>query len=275
MPKQSQFELLQPEQIWLESLLVKVAGLIDPAVFDHLQNCGKQQIFRTCTGCGNWKALHSHCNLKFCPVCNWRIARSRAEMLRAWSLTIRQPKHVVLTMKNCPVLTKREIRIFQKAFSRLRRTKFFKHVDGGCISLEITNEGSGWHIHGHILCNVRYLDVKQLAIRWGKLVGQAYGIVYVKDCRGSDYLHEVAKYCVKPAQMVSWHPEEIAQFIACVSKCRLFTTFGTLFKIRSEITAQLALDKPGPMPCECGCMDFTWGTEESEVLHQIRKEARR
>jgi hypothetical protein len=270
MPKQAQFDLLSPEKIWLESLLTKVNGLIDVQVFRHLEACGQTQIFRTCTSCGDWTSFWSHCNLKFCPVFNWRIARRRAELLRAWSLTITQPKHVVLTTKNHRVLTKREVRLFQSAFGRLRRSKFFAAVKGGCVSIEITNEGSGWHVHGHILCDVRYLDVKELAIRWGKLVGQSFGVVYVKDCRGSSYLHEVAKYCVKPAQMVSWHPEEIAQFIRTVSGCRLFATFGSLFKLRSVITAQLAQDKPEPQPCQCGCEDFAWSSEEAEVVRECR-----
>lgn len=275
MPKQAQFDLISPEKIWLESLLIKVNGLIDARVYEHLANCGTQQIFKTCTGCGDWSSFWAHCNLKFCPVCNWRIARKRAELLRAWSLTVRQPKHVVLTSKNHAVLTKREIRLFQSAFAKLRRSKLFKHVDGGCVSIEITNEGQGWHVHGHVLCNVRYLDVHQLSVKWGRLVGQNFGVVYVKDVRGSSYLHEVAKYCVKPAQMVGWHTEEIAQFIGTVSRCRMFTTFGSLFKIRAKIAAQLLNDRPEQEPCKCGCSDFAWSTEESEVLSEIRKKARR
>lgn len=274
MPKQPQFDLLEPERIWQLSLLAKVKGLIDYRIYEHLAGCGQQQIFKTCTSCGDWSGFWSHCNLKFCPVCNWRIARRRAELLKLWTVQVKQPKHVVLTMKNYPVLTKREIRLFQSAFGKLRRSAFFRQVDGGCVSIEITNEGRGWHIHGHVLCNVRFLPVEELAIRWGKLVGQAFGVVYVKDCRGTQYLHEVTKYCVKPAQMLSWPDEQIAQFIYTVSRCRLFTTFGPLFKLRRQLSAQIANSKPDPEPCKCGCEDFRWSTEESEALADARKSSK-
>src|SRR5580704_9655018 len=104
MPHSPQLDLLEPERIWQQSLLTKVKGLIDYRIWENLDKCGKEQIFRTCKSCGNWEAFDWRCNMKFCPLCNWRIARARAQMLKLWSLTIKQPKHLVVTMRNFQVL---------------------------------------------------------------------------------------------------------------------------------------------------------------------------
>lgn len=275
MPKQPQFDLLQPERLWQASLLAKVRGLIDHAVFLNLDRCGNEECYKTCMDCGTWTTYFYQCSMKFCPLCNWRIARRRAEMLRLWSMTIRQPKHVVLTARNSEIITREKIRAFGQAFSKFRRTKIWKEVKGGCISTEITNEGRGWHIHAHILADVRWLDAAQVAVEWGKAVGQDYAIVRVKDCRGKEYLGEITKYVVKGAELVSWSPQDIAAFISSIRGVRFFRTFGTLFKIAKDIKEIIDGEKPPVKPCACGCEDFKYQTEESSVRSEIRQQNKR
>lgn len=271
----AQIELLEPERIWQQSLLTKVRGLIDERVWESLDRCGKEQIFKTCKGCGAWETFDWKCNIKFCPLCNWRIARKRAEVLRLWTLRIKQPKHLILTMKNFPALSRAKIRGFGRAFAKLRRNKVWKEVKGGCVSTEVTNEGRGWHLHAHILLDARWMDMEALSIQWGALVGQEFGIVKIKDCRGKDYLGEVTKYVVKPAQLVSWPAEEIAQFIGAVRGVRFFAAFGSLFALQKEIRAEVFNSRPEPEPCKCGCEDFRWTDERAEVLDAIRRGERR
>jgi hypothetical protein len=275
MPRHPQLDLLLPEQIWLQSLLAKVEGLIPWQVFEHLDKCGKDEVFATCRGCGAWETFYYRCSLKFCPLCNWRITLERRKMLNLWSLQIAQPKHIVITMRNFAVLTRGKIRKFGRAFAKLRRNRIWKLVKGGCVSTEITNEGKGWHLHAHILADVRWLDAGALAIEWGKLIGQEFGIVKVKDVRGTEYLQEVSKYVCKPAEMVSWAPEEIAQFIRAIRGVRMFAAFGSLFKLQRAIRRQLEALKPEPKPCACGCTERIFETEASAIVGQIRKEERR
>lgn len=274
MPKQPQLDLLTPEQIWKESLLAKVDGLIPEAIFQNLARCGVEEIFRTCRGCGDWSAFYYRCSMKFCPLCNWRIARSRAEVLKAWSHTISQPKHVVITQRNFPVLTRAKIRAFGRAFGKLRRNKLWADVKGGCVSTEITNEGRGWHLHAHILADARWIDASALAVEWGRLVGQEFGIVKVKDAREGTYLGEITKYVVKGAQLASWQPDEIAQFIRAIRGVRFFAAFGTLFHLQRKIKAQLHASRPPAEPCKCGCKEFRFESETAVVLSQIRKEGK-
>lgn len=270
--RQPQLDLLEPEEVWRRSLLAKVEGLIPWQVYENLSRCGEDVIYRSCKGCGKWSGLPYQCSMKFCPRCNWRIARKRAELCRLWTMTIEQPKHVVLTCRNFPVLTRKRIRDFGRAFAKLRRQRLWRDVEGGCVSTEITNEGKGWHLHAHILANVRWLPADQLAVLWGKLVGQDFGIVKVKDCRGESYVHEVTKYVVKGAQLAAWAGEEIAQFIHAIKGVRFFAAFGSLFALQREIRAKMEANKPPPAPCECGCMDFTYETERASICKEFIRE---
>jgi hypothetical protein len=271
MSSAPQLNLLEPERLWKQTLLHKVAGLIDERVYENLDKCGNEQIFRTCKCCGKWEAFDWRCSMKFCPLCNWRIARKRAELLKIWSTKITQPKHLVLTMKNFPVLTRKKIRDFGRAVSKLRRNKIWKNVKGGCLSTEITNEGRGWHLHGHLLVDVRFLDMSAMSIAWGALVGQNFGIVKIKDVRGKDYLGEVTKYIVKGSELCAWKPEMIAQFISAIRGVRFFATFGNLFHMTKEIRKEVFLNRPPPRSCECGSDDFSFQDERSMILRDHKK----
>lgn len=127
----------------------------------------------------------------------------------------------------------------------------------------------------HCLLDVKYLDVKELAVKWGALVGQAFAIVHIKDVREQQYCHEVTKYVCKPAEMVAWPPEQIADFINTIDGIRCFSVFGSLFKLGREIRRELAAQKTPPPVCTCGCMTYTYEDEKSAILGQIRREKRR
>lgn len=267
-------EFWKPELIWSQSLLARVRGLIPDRTWCNLDRCGQDVIIRSCRECGRTTELYYRCSLKFCPQCNWRMARQRAELLRRWSRKITQPKHVVLTMRNFATLTRRKLRQFQNAFRHLRRTRVFEHVSGGCISMEITNEGRGFHLHAHCLLDARWIDAGELARTWGRLVNQEFGIVKILDARERDYATEVCKYVVKGAELVRWEPEEISQLIHAVRGVRFFSTFGTLFKMRREIAREIASEKPPPPVCPCGCGEFIYEEEMVAVARELSRRLR-
>jgi len=136
------------------------------------------------------------------------------------------------------------------------------------VSAEITNEGKGWHLHLHVYVDARWIDASELAKAWGRRVGQEFGIVKVKDARAKDYCAEVTKYVVKPAELVSWHPQEISQFIQAVTGVRMHATFGTLFKLSREIKREMQKDKPPSPVCKCGCDQFVYRDERAELIHE-------
>lgn len=267
--------LIENREVFKRTLESKLPGLFSGRQMENFLKCGREEIFSTCKNCGTFEKFYFACNRKWCPLCNWKISNQRAAHLRLWSQTIAQPKHLVLTMRNFPVLTRSKIRAFQKALLALRRTKLFEQVKGGCASLEITNEGNGWHLHAHCLLDCRWLPADQIAITWGKLIGQEFGIVKVKDVRGTDYVQEISKYVAKGSELAGWEPDLLLQFITAIKGCRFFCTFGSLRAKAKEIKrAVLALKGPGKV-CACGCSQFIYETEASAILHDLRRQQRR
>ena len=265
---------LNSEEIWAEQIHRKTLGLVDVGISDSLAKCGKDEWFRTCFDCGQVKTFFYRCSLKFCPRCNWLISRRRAEIIKHWVLEVTQPKHIVLTMRNKKLISRDSIRCFQKAFSKLRRQDIWGKVKGGCVSIEVTNEGRGWHIHGHILADVRWMPAGLLARKWGELVGQDFAIVKVQDVREQSYLNEVTKYVVKASQMAKWPGEEIAAFIGAIRGVRMFAPFGSLYALQRKIKAELEALRPDAAPCDCGCGQFRFEDERSRLVRLNEKKRR-
>jgi hypothetical protein len=177
----------------------------------------------------------------------------------------------VTTQKNFPVLTHRAIRQHQVSLAKFRRTTVMEKVRGGCVSTEITNEGHGWHLHAHWLLDVPWLDMPEVSVAWGKLVGQNFAIVKVKDVAGREYAHEVCKYLAKGSEIASWQPDQINEFVRAVKGIRFFASFGSLFKLGPQIRAEINAQKNPPAFCECGNDHFVFRTEVAEILKELSR----
>jgi hypothetical protein len=265
----SQGQLLKEQDIFHEVIRSKLHPLLDSPQFDNFTRCGKESVWRTCKHCDDTTTFTYHCSIKWCPRCNWRITRTRQEILAEWTKHIKQPKHIVTTQRNTHTLTRSQLKKHSLNLARLRRHKVFSKVKGGCVSVEITNESRGWHMHAHWLVDARWIDAPELSKAWGKLVGQEYAIVHVSDLRQKDYLREVSKYVVKGSDMARWQPEEINEFVQAVRGRRFFFTFGSLFHCGKQIRALLALRKQETV-CECGCSQFIYRSEEQQTQWATR-----
>jgi hypothetical protein len=264
--------LIENRDVFKAQMVRSLTGLAQGPQWRNFLRCGTEEIYKTCHACGLWDRYWYACNRKWCPLCNHKLAHARAERIRLWALKVRQPKHVVLTCQNFPILTRKRIRAFQSALVKLRRQDVWSQVQGGCASIEITNAGQGWHLHAHILADARWIDAGRLAIDWGRLVGQAFGIVKVKDVRGESYVQEIAKYVAKGSELASWPGEVLLEFIEAIRGVRFFAAFGSLRDQRKVIEAQLQFAKRDRKKCPCGCMDFQYDTEVTDTLKQARRE---
>ena len=266
-----QGKLLADDDIFHDAIAAKLTGLADTPQVRNFLRCGSEEIFRTCKCCGQLERFTYRCNVKWCPRCQWRIAERRRELISTWAKRITQPKHLVLTCKNFPVLTVKTLKNFQRAMAKLRRTLCFEKVRGGAVSIEITNEGNGWHVHSHWLIDARWLDMEAISVTWGNLVGQSFAIVKIKDVRGREYCSEVCKYLAKGSEVASWQPDQINEFILAIRGRRFFFAFGDLFKQGKAVRAEIASNKPPQTPCDCGITDFLYESEVSAILNEIRK----
>jgi Replication protein len=254
-----------------ETIRSKLDGLLETNQFFNFARCGREQVFRTCRGCRAVEVFDYRCSLKWCPRCQWFLTERRKKILGLWASRISQPKHLVLTQKNFPTLTRKKIREHTRALSKMRRAKCFNSVKGGCVSVEITHEGRGWHVHSHWLLDVRWLDMPAVSQSWGHLVGQEYAICKVMDVRERSYLQEVTKYVCEGSAMSRWAPELILEFVTAIRGRRFFFPFGSLFKLGRSIREEIAAGAPGARACGCGCCDFIIETETSAVLAEVRR----
>jgi hypothetical protein len=211
------------------------------------------------------------CSLKWCPRCQWWITERRKAVLEVWAKRIKQPKHLVLTQRNLAILTRGKFRQHTKNLAKMRRSKAFKSVLGGAVSVEVTNEGNGWHVHSHWLLDVRWLDMASVSKTWAGLVGQEFAIVKIKDVRDRDYLQEVSKYVCEGSELARWPAEKILEFVTAIRGRRFFFPFGSLFHEGRKIRAELLQAKPPRKPCECGCEDFVFESELQVVVNEVRR----
>lgn len=265
----AQLKLVPDADLWHETIVGKLWPLNDSTQVANFTRCGHEEIFRTCKHCGQTERFFYQCSLKWCPRCQWKITARRQAMMNLWAKRIRQPKHLVTTQSNFPVLTRRVIRLHQRNIARFRRLKCFRNVRGGCVSTEVTNEGRGWHLHAHWLLDADWLPMADVSVGWAKQVGQAFAIVKVKDVRATNYAAEVCKYLAKGSEIAGWPPEHINEFVRAIRGCRFFGSFGSLRELAPQIRAEIAAQKPPPPVCECGKSEFSFRTEVAELLREL------
>lgn len=242
-----------------------------------LDECGTRHSVAVCTGCNAARRFSNRCDLRYCPACQPRLARERRQSVEWWTKEVSDAKHVVLTVRNVPTITKEYVQWFKDCFARLRRTKFtttrtirtttldtkeplpvplISHAwSGGFYSLEVTNEGAGWHLHLHALVSCPFIDAGILSHTWDKITKGAGYIVRVKEVASGSYLQELLKYTVKGSEMAGWAPADVLAFVKAFDGLRTFGVFGTLRGARAAwrlFLDSMQAEKPA---CACGCTE--------------------
>lgn len=251
----------QQEELWSPrhhfrvtiSAKLREAGLTEQA--EALEECHTVTSYAVCIGCRKAREFRNRCDRSYCPCCQPRLATERKRSIEWWTQRIDQPKHVVLTLKNTPTLSRDHVQHLKESFARLRRTKFARGWRGGFYSIEVTNEGRGWHLHLHALVDCPFIPADRLAIEWDKANRGLGHIVRVKDCRDRAYLQEVTKYAVKGSELAGWTALDVADFVRTFERCRTFGVFGSLYGKRTEWREWLDSIQEEKAPCPCGCSD--------------------
>lgn len=249
----SQSVMWEREIVFKESILAKLKGIGKAHLAGKMSECHSIETYKRCTGCRKLSKFFNRCELFFCPVCAPRLSRERKQAIEWWTKRVNQPKHLVLTVRNTSDLTQEYVKFLKTQLAKLRRSKVFKAVKGGFYSMEVTNEGRGWHVHFHLLIDAPWLCMPDVSEAWGRLNGQDFAIVKIKDCRGADYLKEVTKYAVKGSELASWKPQDIATFISTFDGVRFFGVFGSLYGKRTEWREWLRCIQDIKPVCTCGC----------------------
>jgi len=256
------------EAVLLKDLLASRILKIDP---EHRQGlalaaCHTVQTSKSCKSCDKVSTFWNRCERRFCPICARRLARERNQQFQFWFQRIARPKFLTLTMRNCAVLGDGLWRI-KRAWKSLRRSKLFESVRAGLWSIEVTNQGNGWHVHLHAVLSSDYIDQALIEQAWSRRIGQAQSIVDIRQLKGDRAAQEALKYSVKPTEMVNWTDAMLLEYLAETETLRMFGVWGDLHAQRSEYTEWIADLRAESSACECGCNNWRILDQPDPSLH--------
>lgn len=264
-----QIDLVTPQEV----IATALEGTEWQPLAESMRDCGvRRQVFE-CVNCGRVRISYHHCDLHWCPRCQRKLAARRAEAIEWWAGQVRNPIHVVLTVRNTDRLSRQYLAWFKRCLQKLRRRKICRRWRGGLWSIEITNEGRGWHVHAHLLVDAPYTDAPELARVWGELVGQDFAIVKVQRVRGNDYVREASKYTVKGDDLLRWSHQDVRDYVAATHRARMFGTWGNLRCRNAEWKRYVERTRTAGDPCECGCITWIRWDETEWEWEQYRREA--
>lgn len=193
-----------------------------------------------------------------CPLCAIRRgAKALAAYLARWDV-IRderpdlKPYLLTLTVKNGPDLQERQSHLTRSLRRMMDRRRFYlagkrgspwtelAKVEGAVYTLELTNQGNGWHPHCHMIALAASKPSQEaISAEWQGITGDSF----IVDCRPiegdpADGFIEVFKYAVKFGDLSvedNWHAAQI------LKGKRLMNSFG-LF--RGVQVPESLLDEP-------------------------------
>lgn len=90
-----------------------------------------------------------------------------------------------------------------KSKSCRHRGNEFSKIEGGLRSLEVTNEGKGWHPHLHVFCLLSdYIDHEKLKEQWHEVSNDSF-VVGITKCKNGVVagLIETVKYASKLSEL--------------------------------------------------------------------------
>ena len=244
---------------------LRQAGLEEEAL--KLEYCHTVFTVCSCNKCSQVRKFPNRCDLFYCPECANHLQAEADKQVSWWAVRVKQPKHVVLTIRNIRDLTPQHVDEFRAMFGKLRRRKFARNWRGGFYRIQITNDGKGWHVHLHALVDAKWIDGQQLKQEWLSATKGFGYIVHVKDARPADYLKVVTRYIVSGNQIAAWSAATTKTFVRAFQNKRTFGVFGSLYGARTEFSEWLATLKLAKPRCDCGSHDVTYWNEHDWTEH--------
>ena len=96
------------------------------------------------------------CHDRVCPICNSFRASKLARRVEDVMVAMKNPHFLTITNSNRVQELKENFDLFLQKMSKLRRANFFKkNISGGLYFIEFTKNNDGWHIHSHMLVDVK------------------------------------------------------------------------------------------------------------------------
>ncbi len=231
-----------------------------------------------CQCCGAVRTVEQQCKKRWCPVCAPKISAARIARFQHAAERMQWPLAVTLTCRNDST-AHGVIRRLRKALTKLRERDIFTklrpdgepNVRGGIVSVEVTNTGSGWHVHAHLLLDCRWLAIAvreparsssretfhrackqahaELSHEWAQCLRDNEAVVWVERAYGKALL-ETLKYAVKPTDLLECK-EPIGPLLREMHRAQLCNGFGTLYGFTAQWKADVKAARPPSICADC------------------------
>lgn len=215
-----------------------------------LRECHTTEHLTGCTHCGASWWVTTKCRSRICPICAYKTAQLRAQIIQEMMIGLRHPKFITLTMPRWTGDPGEGIKHLRKAFARLRKSGGIPGLEGGCYAIEVIPKTDGWHIHMHLIVDCDYVPHKKLIVAWGIALGVKSPSVDVRDACGLNAAKYVAKYVTKSLDPKDG-PAAFAKLYQAIVGVRLFSLFGKWYKSPKMTEAWYASQDNARTKCPC------------------------
>lgn len=200
---------------------------------DKLGMCGVAPVVRL--EVGKRPALCAgRCRDRLCPLCSRLRGQQVRHRVRHLVQRANSVRFVTFTIPRTEEGLGERIDKLLKAFSDLRRRKFWKGlVKGGLFVIETTRgqRGEHWHVHLHVLVEGEFMPHASLKAEWGAVLG-AEAVVDIRATHSREKaVAYVCKYVSKGSDIEEMTPEELCEYAEGVHRRRLMGTFGSWHRV--------------------------------------------
>jgi hypothetical protein len=238
-----------------------------PLIAESLRECSETETLVACSNCGTSWWEETHCQLRVCPLCSWKVARERAAYVTKMTHHMQHPKMITLTMPNWKTNPKAGVTTIRAAFNKLRRSVVFKEVKGGAYQIEVKRGSEGWHIHIHALVDAPYLPYQLLWSVWRAVTQIPCPQVDVRSAPTDRARQYLCKYATKTVGFDAG-PDAIVDWYEATKGLRLWTTFGCWYnKPLDELDHDTPVTKPA-YPCpHCGAEGTVYRARDGPYIY--------
>jgi len=224
-----------------------LAGVYCDQTLSRLRLCTVTVGLHYCSNCIDSFYYPCHCRLRLCAHCAPLLSWRRSNFVALLIGHMHHPCLLTLTQKRSPSLAE-GITTLRAAWTKFRHNGVGAKIWGGLMVIEAKPKPDGWHVHLHSIADMPFIPKNHIYKAWAKCLHQSSAscdIKAISDIRGA--MREVAKYAVKPTDLLNWSPAQVREFAAATRKKRLEGTYGCFYNCKAEDY----LDQPTTLPRQC------------------------
>lgn len=207
-------------------------------VADKVHDCGRTGQTIRCNICGGeWIAV-DRCHHRLCPYCA-PIRAAKLYELHKHLAGRPNLKHLILTFKNTPELSREYITWMISCFTRLRRRQLFARAwRGGVYAMEFTyTEAKGFHPHIHAMVDGDYVPQAEIAQAWLAITGNSE-VVWIERAKRSK---QALKYILKPSNELLNSPKALDSLLSAVLGRHFVSGWGRWYRVTEKSLREQAV----------------------------------